>query len=46
MILGETEQDSFRMLHALICRTDIVRVFLCGCEIWCYVKKRTQIVGL
>jgi len=33
------------MLHVLIYKTEIVPVILCGCEIWCYVKRRTQIEG-
>ena len=27
------------MLHVLICKTDIVPVILCGCEIWCLVSR-------
>jgi len=29
----------FRMLHVLICKTDIVPVILCGCEILCLVSQ-------
>jgi hypothetical protein len=37
----------FRMLHILICNTDIVPVIFCECDIWfSYVKRRTQIEGL
>ena len=35
----------FRMLHVLSYRTEIVPVILSGCEIWSYVKRRTQIEG-
>jgi len=35
-----------RMLHVLICKTDVVPVILCGCEIWYCVKRRAQIDGL
>jgi len=36
----------FRMLHVLICKTDIIPVIFCGCESWCRVKRRTQMEGL
>jgi hypothetical protein len=29
----------FRMLDVLICKTDIVPVICCGCEIWCLVSR-------
>jgi len=29
----------FRMLHALVYKTDIVPVILCGCEIWCLMSR-------
>jgi len=32
------------MLHVLICKTDIVPVILCGCEIWCLVSREQHIL--
>jgi len=29
----------FRMLHVLICKTDIVPAIVCGCEIWCLTSR-------
>jgi len=36
----------FRMLHVLIYRSDIVPVFLCGCEFWCLMSREEQIKEL
>jgi hypothetical protein len=29
----------FRMLHVLICKSDIVPLIYCGFEIWCLVSR-------